>query len=474
MGATLTASIALGQDAAPRLEAALVARYPAREIVPRSCPPPPAGETVIASQGRVCLVDGASGAVRAVRRVSLGGDVSVARAGGDVLFASGDSGGATSRYSGRVWRWDLTRDAYLGVALPGDDVFPVLAAASFGALYETRAGLQLHDGARAVRVSHPWGELGLSRVTLFVHAGATYSLEHTEGGTHVVSRVELAGTRLTSTPIATFSGEIVLHEGGVLVAIVQARARSFVAHVLALPRADVVDVALPSGVGRPRGAERIDATHVLLRPARGQGAVLDLESATITPTGTPPGPPATTIVLTASALVTVTAMRDGLYVRASGGRFLLSGGGVAPGEGPSRAPSACRCEGSAMACRDGARVEGACPDVQELEQITDDMGERVLATQFSPDGRFRVDRVEADYARVTRLADAERLWVRVFGGVLFAQSADGHFFATDRAIVDRLWVRDGRALLDAPMTPLAQRADALFDAELVSRFFRAP
>lgn len=125
-----------------------------------------------------------------------------------------------------------------------------------------------------------------------------------------------------------------------------------------------------------------------------------------------------------------------------------------------------------MICRDGTRVDGACPDVEELEVIDGDFGV-VRSTLFSPDGRFRIDRIEADHGRITRLSDGARLWVRVFGDVLLAQSDDGHYFLSDRSLEDRIAVREGVDLLGAPMVPLASRAGTHFDPELVARFFGA-
>jgi len=70
-------------------------------------------------------------------------------------------------------------------------------------------------------------------------------------------------------------------------------------------------------------------------------------------------------------------------------------------EPPTAEPSECRCEGDARVCP-GVRVDGACV-------ATDAEGPPV----FDPSARFRVDRVEADFLRVTRLLDGERLWLRV-------------------------------------------------------------
>jgi hypothetical protein len=117
------------------------------------------------------------------------------------------------------------------------------------------------------------------------------------------------------------------------------------------------------------------------------------------------------------------------------------------------------------------RVEGACPNVQDLEVIRD-YERRIPPTQFSPDGAYRLDRVEADHGRVTRLRDGARLWVRVFGTVLFAQTDDGHYFLSDRALVDRLSLRDGAPITSAPLVPLATRA-ALYDEHLIESFFAA-
>ena len=140
----------------------------------------------------------------------------------------------------------------------------------------------------------------------------------------------------------------------------------------------------------------------------------------------------------------------------------------------------CTCEGTTLSCDRGAiTVADACTEVQELDRIHDVYAETATGahtreSMYTNDGRFRIDRLEADHVRVTRLRDGARLWVRMYGDALFAQADDGSYFLSDRALVDRMSIRDGRSLLEAPVTPLAPRADALYRERLIADFFAAP
>jgi hypothetical protein len=93
------------------------------------------------------------------------------------------------------------------------------------------------------------------------------------------------------------------------------------------------------------------------------------------------------------------------------------------------------------------------------------------APSFTGDGRFRVDRVEPDLVRITRLLDGAHLWARVFDDfTLLAQRDDGTYFLSDRALEADIVVRLGPSLLEAATVPLTSRAD-LFRPTLVEDFF---
>ncbi|MCB9632736.1 MAG: hypothetical protein H6721_11440 [Sandaracinus sp.] len=467
----LSLLVSTGVAQAQPLATAIQTRYPTHELVPRSCVREE--HDVAERAGRVCLFDGTSDRVRAVRRLSLGGDLAIARRGDEVLFvASGDPGGVHTRYDGRVWRWDLARDAYLGVARTDPEVYAaILAHTHEGLLYATRAGLQLSDGSTARQVSTPW-EIETLRwgVRIWSRGGKTWALDRTEEGRVVLSQLELRGSRFVPTEVASFAGQVLASSDARVVGLAQIRGGLFRAFVVDLPAATVVPVDLPRGIRRPRSATFLPDGRVFLEAPGGREVMLTLgsaPSATIV-TETPDAP----ALAMASSLHVVDGMRGGkILVASSNQRFALGPDGVTRARRATPSRSSCRCDGEAMVCRDGTRVENACPDVQELEVLRDEGGERVSATTtFTPDGRFRIDRLEPDHARITRLLDGARLWVRIVDDALLAQTDDGHYFTTDRAIEAHFFVREGRDLRSAPVVPLASVATR-FDAELVSRFF---
>lgn len=478
------AAAVAADPAATALERALLARYPEREIVPRSCRASAELEVIA---GRMCLADPASGRVRAVRRVALGGELRAARVGGEVLFTVSDVEGVTTRYAGRVWRWDLARDAYLGLARTDEESYQALLyATSFGALYSTRAGWQLMDASGSRRVSAPWDPTDGSPGSFVVHGGVTYLVRGDYSQTPprtLIERVALAGTAIRVTPHASLAGDRVVEDDGLFVHAVQARRGRFLLHVLALPATEAIDVEYPEGQRRPTSGRRIDATHVELAGPRGERVIVDLTARTASAAssasasaGASESESAARTTVLASSLVTLAPVRDGGVMIGSRERtFVLGASGVAtPRRAPTAARSPCRCDARAMVCRRGPRIEGACPDVQELETIRE-YGERVgEATQFTTDGRFRIDRLEADYARITRLSDGARVWLRVLGTALLAQTDDGHFFLSDPALSDALDLREGRALTSAPVVALGSRAAALRSEHLIEELFAAP
>lgn len=468
--ATLIAAMApraAAQQAQPSaLARALLARYPEHEIVPQSC----RGAGPLVSGDRLCLMDARTGLVRAVRRVALGGDIRAAMRGRDVVFAVGDFGGASTRFRNRVWRWDLTRDAYLGIGNI-EEGFNQVFETSFGIVYRLRSGLFVSDGGQGRRVG---GAELPSRVQ--VVGDATFAIEE-EPAPIRIRTVELAGDQLRLRDHATMPGRLLYAERGVVVSATT-RGRAVRVHLLRLPATEVIEIALPEGLRLPRSASAIDATHVRLSGPRRQSATLDVAAATITADAAPPPADAAPAVLAASSLVHVVPTAGGVYVGRFDGGWLLDATGATSQQRPPRAARArCSCTETTLVCeRAGVTVQDACTDVPELDRISDEYastatGQQARATLYTDDGRFRIDRLEADHVRVTRLRDGARLWIRLFGGALFAQTDDGGYFASDRALVDRMAIRDGRSLLDAPVAPLAPRADALFRPDLVRAHF---
>jgi hypothetical protein len=452
------------------LARALLARYPEHEIVPRSCP---SGRRLYASD-RLCIVDERTGLPRVVRRVSLGGDTQAAMRGADVFFSVSDfAEGARTRLTNRAWRWDVGRDAYLGLGNVVEyESNPVLEA-SFGILYRIRAGWFVNDGTEGRPVSVPEaldGQLDLALI-----GGSTFSAR--EG---VIHRVTLEGSHVRMTPHATMPGAFLHFDWDSGVAISTSTEASAVrVHVLRLPSTTPTAIPHPAGLGRPISASRIDDSRIALVGRGGERAVLDLRAGTIAGSAdegaaAPPVP-----LLLANSLVSVAATASGgLWIgRTSRGWVLDAAGAAQRPRAPRAARARCRCEETTLTCaRTTISIADACTDVPELDRISDSYaatstGQRTRATLYTDDGRFRIDRLEADHVRVTRLADGARIWARMFGDALFVQADDGGYFTSDRALTDRLSIRDGRAILEAPIAPLAPRADALFRPTLVADFF---
>lgn len=467
---------ARAQDAPPSaLARALVARYPQHEIVPQSCAP---GQRPLVAGDRLCLVDVRSGLVRVVRRIALGGYVQAGMRGTDVFFAAADDGGASTRFAGRAWRWDLLGDAYLGLGnLPVDHEERVIET-SFGVLYRLRSGWFVNDGGRGRQVRVPEDELDGS---LHVADGRTFMVVSDAGPSVTIETIELDQDHVRRRPHATLAGSQLMADGDTVLALARS-GRTVRLRVLRPPATESVEIEVPASLRTLSGASRIDARRVLLTGGRGARAVLDLETGTIDTADVPPAA-STTPLLRASSLVHVQPTAEGgLYVgRAVGGwRLDASGATRIRRPHPRAAPVRCTCTETTLTCDRGAiTVPDGCAEVPELDRIRDEYaetatGQRTRESLFTADGRFRIDRLEADLARVTRLTDGARLWVRMFDDALFAQVDDGGYFVSDRALVERMAIRDGRGLLTDPIAPLAPRADALYREGLVREFFAPP
>ncbi|MDQ3037584.1 MAG: hypothetical protein M3Y87_34635, partial [Myxococcota bacterium] len=256
------------------LRRALVARYPEHEIVPQSCE---SDGRPLAATDRLCLFDVRTRLVRVVRRVALGGAVQAAMRGTDVHFGAADFGGASTRFAGRVWRWDLLGDAYLGLGNVPEDEPPSVVETSFGALYRLRSGWFLSEGGSARRVSVP-DELGTS-VGVLVADGRTFAVSSPDISPLVVHSVELEGDHVRLRPHATLRGQHVFAEGGTVVAMQGGRSPRL--QVLRLPATDAVEVEVPASLRSLRRASRIDANRLLLVGSRRARAVLDVGAGTL-------------------------------------------------------------------------------------------------------------------------------------------------------------------------------------------------
>lgn len=454
------------------LATALAARYPTHELVPQSCAPGP--EPLVAVAGRICLRDEPTGLVRVVRRVALvegGAGATVARSGSDVLFAVGDSAseysdGVSTRLGGRVWRWDLTRDAYIGLANATYEGGAF--ATTFGLFYWAGDGLHRWAPSGATRVT--WADPGGRESSQVVVVGdTTYVLRHGMDETSVAT-LTAAGEAITETPVATLRGELILASRGVVITSLRSRERPAL-HVLRLPATTPTEIPLEPGTPAPNGATWVDADTVRLPRWRMSTLRLALATSALTEEAAPPTPPVT---LAASSLRTITPTASGLVVSSSRGGFTLDAHGAARTRRTSRTArrSRCSCEAAALVCPGGARIEDACTEVPELDYVAGSSTTR--STLYSPDGALRIDRLEVDLVRVTRLRDGARLWVRILGNALLAQLDDGTYFLSDRSLEPMLALRDGGSLAAGPLAPLTTRADALYRPTLVAEFFSAP
>lgn len=475
-------------EPAPRLEvapaadlaAAIAARLPTVELVPQSCGT--SREPVALTGERVCVQDPATGLSRAMRRFTTSYDspIGAARLGDDVVFGVQDLGMARTRYAGHLWRWSLGDDDYVGLAGLDDEgaLFGHVRvqALDFGLLVraarsEGEPRWFLFDGElHGLRESE--GDLG----ALHVNGGHTYEL-HASRQREVLSTVRLDGARLVVERVTDYPRAwrlpLALHfpEGRALVVSAFPRASDTSLYVVEPPAAEVRELRV--ALRRPVEM-RFDAGRVLLRDRAGWHAV-DLTTGAVEPaepSETPPAPPRPTpraihgLVLEPDALV---------LWRGSAHRLSAAGvEAIAESEAPPRSsPSGCRCEDASLRCGDEV-ITGACAHVADLERVHGgDDGVETRSTEHSPGGviRFRVDRLEPDLTRLTRLSDGARLWVRVFDEGVLAQADDGAFVAPTGLSLDGFALRWGRSLLDAPVTPLAPHEEQFLRPTLIEDFF---
>lgn len=445
------------------LASAIAARLPTIELVPESC-----GDVVAVAitPERVCLGD-PSGRTRAMRRFATSSipSVGAARMGDEIIFGVIDAQETTTRYDGRLWTWDLRSDSYRAVfALdPAEDYLAEVITIPVGVLIRTSHRAWIYDGTlSALRASDVVVEEAVDARIVVVDQ-QMFEIR-TDAGERVVFTLRRDGARMSREELTRFttppdpargyyvSGEAIRADG----TIAWVSSGSLV--TMHLPSPEVASVPLE------RVPSRIfwvgDGLHaVTSREGLAEEWIVDPATGALTGTALTlpvfrPQP---------RSIHTLAITRDGVSVALGEARWALSASGVVSRRRvPGRVASRCACHDTTLACG-RTEIVGACTEVAELESI-----DGAPATFY--DARYRVDRLEPDHARITRLSDGARLWIRVLDDVVFAQADDGAFAAGD--LSSEGWsVRWGRDLLGAPVTALAPVRAQLERPSLVADFF---
>jgi hypothetical protein len=470
------------------LPTALRARRPTVEIVPQSCGR--SSRVVEVTQERVCVQDRASGLSRAMRRFATTDldAVTAARTGDDVVLSvMPDDSGAVTRHAGRTLRWDLRADQYVALALPvlreyGDAVS--VGAADFGVVLAESPGDRHWIFANGTLERVRPFRFPVSGLTIV--DGRTY-LRQTNASQETLSLVRRDGMRILAERIARYPVAthlpltLAFPEGRPLVVSAFPHGGSTRVHVVRPPATEVR--ALDIAVARPRAA-RMVGEALELRSTDGRFLV-DLATGAATPSDAPPPEERSEPRMPRpGSFYALIPSHDGLVAVASGRTFGLDAEGVRPlhleeeeEDAPARRRSGCRCREDALVCGGAAPIAGACTQVEDLEHLQSLLETETgsyddhPATSFAPEGRFRLDRLEPDLVRLTRLTDGARLWVRVIDGAVFAQADDGAFWLPDAESLEGFAVRWGRSLLDAPVTGLAPYREAFYRGSLIGDFF---
>lgn len=447
------------------LASALAMRRPPTELVPQVCP---ASET---SRDDFVCARAASGVITAVRRVGLRAYVGAARRGDDLYFVVAD-GNTQTRFANSVWRWDLSLDAIHGLGEVGTrEGEPVhfVAATSFGVLYRTTAGLVLHDGASARPIAAPED---IEYARLLVHEGVTYGAWPEDRAVEIRA-LALEGDRITWERLATMPGHASIDAPRLFVSSERRGTRTAL-HFFTVPGPTVIDASVPlsdftSSLSED-GASFIASTRrSAYSVATATGVVTPLDPAVV---------PRPLILIRPRAVAWIRTGQSEVWLQAGASRgVLLAASGLTVRRRAPRQQTACRCRGEDMVCgRAGPNLVGACAGRHALAAIQEESDDPAhdperATPSFTGDGRFRVDRVEPDLARITRLADGAHLWARLFDDfTLLAQRDDGTYFLADRALERQLVVRLGPSLLESQTAPLGSRPE-LFRATLVEDFF---
>lgn len=452
------------------LASAIAARLPTIELVPDACPAPDPGATVSVTDERVCLF-GADGRIRAMRRFATSSDpaVSAARTGDDVVFSVVDPGETTTRYDGHVWRWELGADRYTGIIGSGDIGYWVAVdETSFGVLITSQDHFWVFDAGTLEQVRLV--EMGPPVAV----GGQTYVFS-TSGRNETLSTVRRDGPRLVLERVARYP--VVIENdalrahfpgGQRLVVSAYPHGDTTTLHVVDPPATEVRELVV--AVRRPRAIRWVDGA-LQLRSAAGVVSV-DLTTGALTPAAEWVEAP---VPLGFRSFWDIGVTSEVVTLRASPGVFTLGASGIERGphpdeEAPASSSTGCRCHDTTLQCGD-TEVPLACTDVAELERISDPYSEtRERSTLYST--RFRIDRLEPDLVRVTRLADGARLWMRLSDAdVIVAQADDGAFSASGEVDLSRYTVRWGRDLLGAPVEPLAPLRARFERPTLITEFF---
>ena len=477
------------------LAAAIAARLPTLEIVPQSCSS--GSEPLGLTEEQVCVRDAATGLSRATRRFATSDlpSVDAGRTADDVIFAVVDFDNARTRYAGHLWRWNLTTDTY-DVLAGGFEDLPRIDTLDFGVWIQDYAGVasdRLFVGGELTRLRAV--EEVPERIR--VAEGRTYHL-HMQGRREVLEAVHFEPPRLVFERIADYPRSanlsVAFPEGQSLIATVYPRGRTTSLYVVSPPAAEVLELTL--AVTRPRTLTFVDG-HLQITAREGR-FVIELPSGTLTPLEAPPTEGAEGTVATVATGRPHSSSIHGIYpvdgtlvIRTSWGMWALGPEGVATYERPADeggdeeeeeeeeeyeyddgAPryvrSGCRCEEARLTCGETV-FEGACTAVADLERMSvieeEDLGQG--ATIYTR--TLRIDRLEPDYLRLTRLSDGARIWVRVYGSNVFAQGDDGAYqFAGP---IEGHALRWGRSILDAPISPLVPHRAAFERSTLVADFF---
>jgi hypothetical protein len=480
--AAADAAVALPTQPAVPLAEALAARRPRHEVVPMEC------------SDHVCVREPGSELVRA-SLATLGAAPS-ARGRHEVIFVRGrEMGFVESRYSGRIWRWNLTRDEVTPLNEgSGAETFEVrLQESPFGAIIHTEVvsttdsateylrydgHALVADGEGLTLPELPLGEL-------FVVNGTLVEL-HRIGtcGFAVIRREGDALVREEVTPPSPCSDNSTSYSHGgpsPLFAHVIRSAQGGQLEYAVLPSREIRVVPFDGLGERVSLQERGDGLFLV-----GSAAALRVDKATGAATRV-----SLAEVPAAPALDAVASVRthrplihafdqDGLAIVGYMTLHTLGPGGVSlrrPGDPVARAaPDAggvCACADRALVCGD-RRIDDACMPVRGLLPLW--RGERhpsraTRTTLTTPDGRFRLDGVDLDVLRVTRLRDGARIWVRLINAGVFVQADDGAWSNTDAQAPSGCAIRWGRDLEGSPVTPLATHRAALERPTLVADFF---
>lgn len=438
----------------PALATALRALRPEIELVPEICGP---GGTA-ARRGHVCAREGRR--TRAVRRFSLA-RVPHVRV-GDGVLALVDHAGERTRVPSGLVRWDLRTD--LTERLESPTQVTSLIDLGFGALVGYEAGQGI-TRALLERPDAPPMEVPADRLeqTFHVVDGTTYAFR-TQGSELAVTRLTVSAEALVEEPVTVVPGAVWWDDTNVTAWIVHVDGTR-----LQLRRAPFTEVSTVELRVRPGPITEIEGGW-WIGYGRGQRVRVELASGAVT------REPASSDIVIApepgpGSLHEVVLAAGGVFVRAQQASLLLTAAGADAVEAtPAQEPAACACEGDALACGD-RRIEAACLEVEGLEQLRVVGAVAPPSTQLGPDGRFRVDMIEADLARVTRLSDGARLWLWISTEALVVQADDGAFWASQPELTPSHTVRRGRSILDAPVRALEEERAALFRPTLIRAFF---